>query len=144
MFRFRKRDLLRRAVNRRARGEDESLNTPCASAFEQMQSASDVRVVVELRLLNRWPNSSARSEMKNRVEVFLLKNVRDFSSIAKIDIVHGNLLLNGGNVPSFDLRIVIIVKVVEDRDVVIIREQSLDQMGADKPRAAGDENFHRR
>ena len=47
---FRKRHRFRNAVNRRTRGEDETLDADYARRFEQVQRAADIRVVVKLRL----------------------------------------------------------------------------------------------
>src|SRR5262249_40592330 len=68
MFCLGKWDLLRRAVNRRARCEDESLNSARARGFEQIQRAGDIRLVIKPRLFNRWSNTGAGGEMENRAE----------------------------------------------------------------------------
>ena len=67
MFFFRKRNFLRRAINRRARSEDESLHSTRPRPFQQMQRARDIGVVVKLRLLNRWTNARARGHVRDRV-----------------------------------------------------------------------------
>ena len=45
---------------------------------------------------------------------------------------------------AFDLRIVKIVEVVENRDFVLRHEQPLDKMRANETGAARDENSHAR
>ena len=87
-----------------------------------MEGSGDVRIIIKLRLLNGRPDPGARREMKNDVELFLSKHIRDFRPVAKIAIVHGDVLLNPGNIRALDLRIIKIVKIVEDRDVMSIPE----------------------
>ncbi len=87
-----------------------------------MESPGDVGIIIKLRLLNGRPDPGARREMENRVEFFFSKHIRDLFAIPKIDIVQTNVFRDRGNVRALDLRIVKIVEVVEDRDVVTVRE----------------------
>src|ERR1700730_11768055 len=112
MLLFRKWNFLCRAVDRGARDKDKPLYAAYARAFEQMQGSGDVCVVIKLRLLNRWSNACTRREMKNRAELFLTENIRDFFAITKIDIVNGDVFGDRRNVRAFDLRIVKIVEIV--------------------------------
>src|SRR5260370_12655716 len=52
MLIFGEGNCFRKAVNRRARREDKSLNPGYAGGIEQMQGAGDIRVVIKLRVLN--------------------------------------------------------------------------------------------
>src|SRR5262249_40087524 len=70
------------------------------------------------------------------------KHVSDFPAVAKIDIVHVNAFRDARNVRALDPRIVIIVKIVEDREVVTLSQQPFDKMRANKPRSTGDQNPH--
>src|SRR5207245_8925659 len=90
LFVFGKRNFLCRTVDRRARCENKSLDSARSRAFEQMESPSDVRIIIKLRLLNGRPDAGARGEMKNRAEFFSSKHIRDLFAIPKIDIVHGD------------------------------------------------------
>ncbi len=40
-----------------------------------MQCASDVRVVIELWILNRWPNAGASGQMRNDLKFFAMKEI---------------------------------------------------------------------
>src|ERR1700730_10778640 len=107
-----------------------------------MQRARHVGVVVKLRLLNRWPNPRTCGQMENRVEFLISENISNFAGVAKIDVVKSNVFRERGNVLSLDLRIVKIVEVVNDDDVMSIGEKPFDQMRADESCTAGHENFH--
>ena len=87
-----------------------------------MQRARDIGVVVKLRLLNRWTNARARGHVRDRVEFLLSKQTRDLAGVAKIDIVHRDVFHHHSNVSVFDLRIVKIIEVVEDRDVMSVSQ----------------------
>src|SRR5689334_10414721 len=80
--------------------------------------------------------------MNDGIELSVSKDVRDLFAVAKIDLVNGDVFGKSGNVRAFDIRIVIIVEVIEDSDVMSLDQQSFDKMGPDKTRAAGNENFH--
>ena len=60
--------------------------------------------------------------MKDGVELFVSEDLRDLIGSAKIDIVHRDLLCDRRNIRALDLRIVKIVKIVEDRDTVSVSE----------------------
>ena len=40
-----------------------------------MQCASDVRVVIELWTVNRWPNTGASGQMRNDLKFFAMKEI---------------------------------------------------------------------
>jgi hypothetical protein len=54
-----------------------------------------------------------------------------------------NVTGEGRDVAALDLRIVEIVKVVKNPDLMTVSEQLLDKVRSDKTGAARDENFHR-
>ncbi len=47
---------------------------------------------------------------------------------------------DGGEVGAFTGRVVVVVEVVEADDAVPVGDQSLDEVGADEPGGAGDED----
>lgn len=69
-------------------------------------------------MLNRWAHTRARSQMHDRVEFFSVKQVSHRAIIAKIDMMNRNVLGKCRHVFVFDLRIVKIVEVIENGDIV--------------------------
>ena len=59
-----------------------------------------------------------------------------------LDMVDGHVPGEGGYVLALDLRIVKIIKVVKDDDLMPGRQQPLDEMRPDETRAACDQNSH--
>ena len=56
--------------------------------------------------------------MRDHIEFFSPEYLRDFLAVAKIDIVHCDIFRDRGNIRALDLRIVKIVEIIEDRDVM--------------------------
>jgi len=73
-------------------------------------------------MLNGWAHARARSQMRDGVELFAVKQVSHGGIFAKIDMMNRNVLRNFLDVCAFDLRIVKIVEVIEDGDAVPGRE----------------------
>src|SRR4030095_911834 len=107
-----------------------------------MQCATDIRLVINLRVLNRWASARASSQMHDRLKFFAMKHVPHRRAVAKIDMVNRQVFSNGSNVRVLDLRIVKIIEVVEDGDFVASRQELLDKMRPNKTSAARDENSH--
>ena len=57
-------------------------------------------------------------------------------------MVNGHIFGESGDICLLDLRIVEIVEVIEDHDGVSYREQSFNEMGADKTGSACDQDSH--
>ena len=87
-----------------------------------MQRPEDIRIVVKLRMKNRWAHPGPRRQMRDDVELIRVKQRSDRGVFSKIDMMHGNVLGNGGNVLALDLRIVKIVEVIENGDVMAVCE----------------------
>ena len=83
-----------------------------------MQRAVDIRVVIELRMLNRRANARARGQMRDGFKLFGMKQISHRGAVAEIEMVNRHIFGNGGNVCMLDLRIVKIVEVIEDRDLM--------------------------
>ena len=56
--------------------------------------------------------------------------------------MNGNFSRNRGNIFTFDLRIVKIVEIIKDDNVVTIAEQFFDKMRSDETGTSSDENSH--
>src|ERR1051325_4782278 len=107
-----------------------------------MQCPRDICVVIELGELNRGSNPRARSQMRDRVNFFTVKQVSHRRAIAKIDMADGHVLRKTGNVRALDLWVVEIVEIVKDDDGISGRKQLVDKVRPDKPRTACDQNSH--
>ena len=56
--------------------------------------------------------------MRNRLKFFPVKNVAHSRAVSKIDMMDIHPSWNGSDVFAFDLRIVKIIEIVEDSDLV--------------------------
>ena len=81
-----------------------------------MERPVDVRVGVKLRILNGRPHTRARGQMDYGIEFLSVKQVSHRRIFAKIDVTNGDVFGNSRHVVPFDLRIVKVVKIVEDDD----------------------------
>src|SRR5262249_8824780 len=142
MLFFRKRNPFRCAVNRRTRCEDEALDSPVPGGFEQMQRPRDIGLIIKLRALDRRSNAGTSGKMKDGIERLLSEDICNLLTIAKIDVMDANVLCDTGNVRAFDLRIVKVVKIIEDGDLMAICEQPSNQMRTNEAGAASHENVH--
>src|SRR4029453_13130821 len=97
-----------------------------------MKWATDIRVVIKLRVLNRWANARASSQMHDRLKFFAMKHVPHRRAVPKIDMVNRQVFSNGSNVRVLDLRIVKIIEVVEDGDFGASRQGLLEKMRPNK------------
>src|ERR1700730_19327882 len=70
---FRKRDRFRDSVDRRARGEDEALDAGNARSFKKVQRPEDIRIVVKLRMKNRWAHPGPRRQMRDDLDFIFVK-----------------------------------------------------------------------
>src|SRR5947199_5663875 len=107
-----------------------------------MQRPADIRVAIELRVLNRGSNTRARSQMGDCIHFLAVKQVSHRRAVAKIDVADGYVLGKTGDVSLLDPRIVKIIEIVEDDHVVPSRQQLLDKMRSDETRAACDQDSH--
>ena len=107
-----------------------------------MQCADDIRVVIKPRVLNGGPNTCTCSQVCDRVQFFAAKQISQGFAVAKIDVTNGHFAGETGNVRMLNLRIVKIVEVIEDDNVMPGCEQFLNKMRADKPSAASDQDSH--
>src|SRR5215470_15709551 len=107
-----------------------------------MQCADDVCVVIKPRVLNGGPDASARSQMHDRVQFFVVKNTSHRVALAKIDVANGYVFCKTSNVRLLDLRIVKIVEVIQDDHLMARQEQLLNKMRADEARATRDQDSH--
>jgi hypothetical protein len=113
-----KRHRLGNAVNGRAGGEDETFNSGEPRRFQQMQRAADIRVVIELRLLDRRPHPRARRQMRHGLEFFPVKKQVHRAAVAQVDLMNFYVARHGFDIGALDLRVVKVVEIVEDRDFV--------------------------
>ena len=104
-----------------------------ASGLEDVHRADDVDLGVEDRPLDRRTDVGLRGEMEDDVRPELRAERLD-RGIADVELVE---LGAGGEVLARAGR-----EVVDNVHLVPAREQRVDDMGADEPRAACDERTH--
>src|SRR5262249_3063893 len=135
-------NFFREPVDRGAGSKNETFNPNRPRRFEQVQGPVDVRIVIKLRLTDRWPNSSPRRQMNHHFDFFPMKDLPDSTRIPQINPMNSNLAGDGRNVALFDLWIVKIIEVVQDCDRVSFCEQFLDEMRANESSTTGDKKLH--
>ena len=67
-------------------------------------------------MLNGWPHTGTRGQMRDRIELFRVKNISHRRGVAKIDMVNRHILGNGGDIRALNQRIVKIIEIVQNRD----------------------------
>ena len=80
--------------------------------------------------------------MDDGVDFLAMKNIAYRARVAQIGVIHRYFVRDGGDVSAFYLRIIKVVEVVQDRDLVPAVEQLLDKVRADESGATRDENSH--
>src|SRR6185369_4127132 len=107
-----------------------------------MQCSQNVGVVVKPRGLNGGPNAGAGSQMNDHIDFFATKHSSHRVVLSKIDVANGYVFCETSNVHLLDLRIVKIIEIVEDDDVMIGSEQLFNQVRPDKASTACHQDSH--
>ncbi len=76
--------------------------------------------------------------MRDGLKFFPMKKIAHAVRIPQIELMDLHVRGHAGQIGAFDLRIVKVVEVIEDRDFMTGSEQFLNQMRTDKTCAAGD------
>jgi hypothetical protein len=93
-------------------------------------------------MTDRRPDPGTGREVDDGLDFFAMKNVVHRARIAQIGLMHRDLVRYGRDVAALDFRIVKIVEVIQDRNLMAGGEELLDEMRPDEPGAARHENFH--
>src|SRR6266404_7956699 len=80
--------------------------------------------------------------MRDRVNLLTVKQIAHRFAVAKIDVANGYVFGATGNVRMLDLRIVKIVEIIKDDNLMSGRQQFFDEVRSNKTRAACDQNSH--
>jgi hypothetical protein len=107
-----------------------------------MQRSNDIRVVIKPWRLNGWPDASACSQVNDRVQFLAAKYSLHRVDLSKIGVANGHVFCETSNVRLLDLRIVKIIEIVEDDDVMIGSEQLFNQVRPDKAGTACHQDSH--
>src|SRR6266850_4516023 len=108
----------RDAIDRRTGGKDKSLHAGKPGSFEEMQRSTDIGVVIKPWLANRWSHARPRGQVGNQIEFFSMKKRVDGCAVAQIQAMNADIRRHGLDIGPLDLRVVKIVKVVENRNDV--------------------------
>jgi hypothetical protein len=80
--------------------------------------------------------------MRDHVEFFPMKERSQCSIVAQVNLVKGDLILDRSDICALDLRIVKIVEVVENGNVVPSGQDFFGEMRTDKTRPSRNQNSH--
>src|ERR1700674_5828195 len=111
--------------------------------FQEMKRSANVRVVIQLRLLNRRTHSGPRGKVRDGVEFLPMKQQVDRAAVAKVHPMNRDVSRDPGHVRALDLGVVKVVEIVEDRDFMAGYKQLPDESLTNEPRAASNQNSER-
>jgi hypothetical protein len=110
-----------------------------------VEGAFDVRVDVELRLLDGRANTGTGGQMDDGVKTAHIERFSHEQRIGDVTFAKLHLGAERSQVFTFDGRVVVVVDVVDDGDLArFVAKQPFDGMGADEAGAASDKNVHER
>lgn len=112
------------------------------AGIEEVKGAIDVGGEVEFGRLDRGPHPGAGCEVDDCVKVTFCKGALNEDGVTNISLDNGDLILKAGNIKPLDLGAVVVVKVVDDGDLMSLCEKSLDKMGTDESSSSRDKIVH--
>ena len=131
-------------VDARAAGVDQVLHVVMAATLEDVREANDVRLDVRVRVDQRIAHASLRCEVHHAVEPLLGK--QPFYAAAVGDVELHEAETRQRREPhepvALELRVVVVVEIVEANDLVASGQKRPRYMAADEARRTSDENFH--
>ena len=124
-------------------GGNKVLHTGAAGGFEQVESALDVRVDVELWLLDGGAHAGAGGQMDDGVKMALVEDFGHKKWVGDVSLAEFDLGAERLEIFALDGGVVVVVEAVEDGDLArVVTEQALDSVGADKSSPSSDKNVH--
>ena len=144
-LRFGKRRRRRIAVDRRRTRVHQVFDAAMPAQLQHVDEADQVAVDVGVRILERVAHAGLRGEMDHAAEAVLVEQRferrRDPCRSSSRDLDVG---AQRGDAIALELRIVVVVEVVQADDVRAARAQFAAGVGADETGGAGDEDGVRR
>ena len=137
------RHLLVRAVDRARAGHEQMLDSELACTLHHVERADDIGVDIGARVFERIAYSSLRREMDDHVGPLRHGKRVEFVEVLQHPDVRTEMLVLQQHLvpPLLDPDIVVIGHAVVANDGETFLKQQLGQVEADKPGAAGDEDF---
>src|SRR5262249_22260184 len=117
--------------------EDEAAHARRPARLEEPERPGDVDGLVECRILLRGPDSGARRQVDDQIGLFPDDDLDGRADVALVEPEAAR-----GQVAPLDRGVVVVVEVVDDRDVVAAGDKPFEQMGPDEARASCQENLH--
>ena len=114
------------------------------ATFEHVERAGHVAVDVGLRILERVTHAGLRGEV-NHARKFLAREQRLHAALVGEVHLHETKLrlpLEDGEARALEIRVVVVVEVVEPDDFVAARQQFLRDVGTNESGGAGEQDFH--
>jgi hypothetical protein len=141
---FAERHLRIRPIDGRGRRIDEVLGSDLPATFEDMQKAGQVRRDIVVWMGNRMPDAGLCGEVNNALRFLAGKQFLDGGPIRKIapDEMETVAAFDLPEAILLQLRIVIIVMIVQPDDFVAKIKQLPCCKEANKSGGAGHQNFH--
>ena len=116
-----------------------------AAALEHMQKSGDVALHVDVRIADGMAHARLRGQMYDRAELVAVEKLLHGLPIGDIELVESKaaLSLENGESRRLELRIVVVVEIVDPDHLIAAREQRLRRVKADEARGPRDEHFHK-
>ena len=135
------RHLVRRAVNRRGRAENDVMTTVFFHGFEQCERRIQVVSIIRERLFHRFADRLVARKMNDNIRLFLFKKSFQRRFIRNVDPIKREILSDNRFQPVQNLRLAV-GKIVRYHNVVT-KSCNLDSsVRTDIPRASCKQYFH--
>ncbi len=108
------------------------------AGLQQVESALDVGVYIELRLLDGRADPGTGGQVNHRVILPLCESPLNDFWIPQVTFHEGDTILHCGDVVPLDVGGVIVIEVVKNANFGPLGEQTLDRVGSDETCAAGN------
>ena len=134
------------AVDAGAAGVGQVRHLVVAAAFQDVHEADDVAVDIGMRVFDRVAHAGLGGEVDDAVEFFFGEELFDALAIGDIHLheAEAGVRLQARQAVALELRVVVIIQIVEADHLVTPRQQALGGMHADKARRPGYQHLHRR
>ncbi|OPZ57054.1 MAG: hypothetical protein BWY87_01707 [Deltaproteobacteria bacterium ADurb.Bin510] len=120
------------------------LDCGMAAAFQHVQEAYQVGVGVDEGIVDAVAHTGLGRQVDDRIEAALDNQAQQTFTLGQVKFLEAEagLTLKPGQTVGFELGLVVVVEVVDADHRVVIIQQPLTQMVANKAGRAGYQNFH--
>lgn len=130
------------AIDRAARRIDQVPHAAVAAQFQHVDEADQVAVDIGMRVLQRIAHAGLRGQVDHPRGPDLVEQRGQAVAVGQVQRADVGLRAQRGNAVALDLRVVVVVVVVQADHALAARGKGLAGVGADETGGAGDESGH--